>query len=349
MLKRAKFPAIGLIKISLISICIFLLTISCTDNLIDPYSFDTNFKGYITCSMGNAVIRSDYSVWNINLELIGDRLVLNPVAVRNKNFQHAVAYEMLEGINLLAQQDGNVWYWGHWLPSSCTYTGSAIPILLTKLANIQSMILTTNEVYFLIMDGSVWKVKLEQCKAQTYKTPKQLTELKNIVKITTALALDSSGKVYPINETESDYGGYIPGLNDVVDIETSFHRSYIVKRDGSVWGWGRNLYLDLGSDDPNFIRQSPVQIACLSEIVKVSSNYACNLALKKDGTVWYWGYAGRDQNNKPIYSPPHKIDGLENVVLMKAGATCLFMKSDGSVWYCGQLEKKLVSIVFPEG
>lgn len=348
MLKRAKFPAIGLIKISLISICIFLVTTSCVDS-VEPNEFNTDFKGYITCSMGNAVVRPDYSVWNINLELEGNKLVINPVAVRNKNFQHASAYEMLEGINLLAQKDGNVWYWGHWLPSSCTYTGSTDPILLTKLANIQSMILKTDEVYFLVRDGNVWKVKFEQCKTQTFKTPAQITELRNIVKITSTLALDSSGNVFPINETESDYGGYIPGMNDVVDVETSLHRSYIVKRDGSVWGWGRNWYLDLGSNDPNFIQKATIQITGLSEIVKISSNNARNLALKKDGTVWFWGYTGKDQNNEPIYSSPHEIDGLENVVLLKAGTVCLFMKSDGSVWYYDPSVKKLGPIIFPVG
>lgn len=348
MLKRAIFPAKDLIKVSLISICISLLTTSCVDS-VEPTAFDCDFKGYISCSMDNVVIRPDYSVWSINLKSEGDKLVVNPVAVRNNKFQRAVAYEVMEGMNLLAQQNGNVWYWGQWLPSSCSYTGSVDPILLTKLVDIQSMILKTNEAYLLDKDGNVWKIKLEICKAQSFQKAEQLKALRNIVKITNALALDLSGKVYPINETESDYGGYLPGLNDVVDIETSFHRSYIVKRDGSVWGWGRNWYLDLGSDDPNYIQQKPSKINGLSDVIKVSSNYACNLALKKDGTVWYWGYAGRDQNNKPIYSPPNKIDGLENVVLMKAGATCLFMKSDGSVCYCGQLEKKLVSVVFPEG
>ena len=340
--------AIRLTKLSVLS-SIFFLSISCVDKIVEPNEFDSNFKGYISCSLDNVVIRPDYSVWNINLELKGDRLVINPVAVRNNKFQHAVAYEVMEGLNLLAQQNGNVWYWGHWLPSSCTYTSSTNPILLTKLANIQSVILKTNEVYFLVRDGNVWKVMFEQCKTQTFKTPAQITELRNIVKITSALALDSSGNVFPINETESDYGGYIQGMNDVVDIETSLHRSYIVKRDGSVWGWGRNWYLDLGSNDPNFIQKAPIQITGLNEIVKVSSNNARNLALKKDGTVWFWGYTDKDQYNKPIYSSPHKIDGLENVVLMKAGTGCLFMKSDGSVWYYDPSEKKLGLIIFPVG
>lgn len=347
MKRWAIFLAIRLTKLSVLS-SIFFLSISCVDKIVEPNEFDSNFKGYISCSMDNVVIRPDYSVWNINLELKGDRLVINPVAVRNNKFQHAVAYEVMEGLNLLAQQNGNVWYWGQWNLGSCRYAGSTDPFLLTKLANIQSMILKTNEAYFLVRDGNVWKVKLEYCKVQSFQNAVQLKELKNIVKITSALALDSSGKVYPINDTESDYGGFIPGLEDVVDVETSFHRSYIVKRDGSVWGWGRNWYLDFGSNDPTYIQQTPSQISGLSEIVKVSSNYACNLALKKDGTVWFWGYIGRDQNNNPIYSYPQKIEGLGNVVLMKAGATCLFMKSDGSVWYCGQLEKKLVSVIFPE-
>lgn len=348
MKRRAIFLAIRLTKLSVLSI-IFLLSNSCDDKIVEPYAFDSNFKGYLSCSMGNAVIRPDYSVWNISLELEGSKLVINPVAVRNKKFQYASAYEMLEGINLLAQKDGNVWYWGHWLPSSCSYTGSTDPILLTKLANIQSVILKTNEAYFLVRDGNVWKVKFEHCKTQTFTTPEQITELRNIVKITSTLALDSTGNVYPINETESDYGGYITGLNDVVDVETSFHSSYIVKRDGSVWGWGRNWYLDLGSNDPNFIQNTPTQIKGLSEIVKVSSSSARNLALKKDGTVWFWGYTGRDQNNEPIYSSPHKIDGLENILLLKACYVCLFIKNDESVWYYDPSEKKVGPIIFPEG
>ncbi|MDP3684972.1 MAG: hypothetical protein Q8S01_13675 [Ignavibacteria bacterium] len=348
MKRWAIFLAIRLTKLSVLS-SIFFLSISCVDKIVEPNEFDADFKGYISCSMENVVIRPDYSVWNINLELKGDRLVINPVAVRNNKFQHAVAYEVMEGLNLLAQQNGNVWYWGQWNLSSCFNIGNETPFLITRLKNVHSEVISASSAYFLVSDGTVWKVNFEGCKPQIYKTPEKLEGLKNIIKITRNLALDSSGKVFPTNETESDYGGFIPGLEDVVDVETSFHRSYIVKRDGSVWGWGRNWYLDLGSSDPNIIQNTPTQINGLSEIVKVSSNYACNLALKKDGTVWLWGYSGRDQSNNAIYASPHKIEGLENVVLMKAGSTCLFMKSDGSVWYCGQLEKKLVSVVFPGG
>ena len=348
MKRRAFFLAIRLTKLSVLSIISFL-SISCVDKIVEPNEFDADFKGYISCSIGNAVIRSDYSVWNINLELKGDRLVINPVAIRNQKFQYASAYEMLEGINLLAQKDGNVWYCGHWLLSSCTYNGSTDPILLTKLANIQSVILKTNEVYFLVRDGNVWKVKFEHCKAQTFKTPEQITELRNIVKISSALALDAHGKVFPISDVPPSEGGFQAGLVNVVDIETSLYRSYIVKRDGSVWGWGRNWFLDLGSNDRNFIQTAPIQITGLSEIVKVSSNSARNLALKKDGTVWFWGYTGRDQNNEPIYSSPHKIDGLENILLMKAGYVCLFIKNDESVWYYDPSEKKVGPIIFPEG
>ncbi|MBF0416532.1 MAG: DUF1566 domain-containing protein [Magnetococcales bacterium] len=113
------------------------------------------------------------------------------------------------------------------------------------------------------------------------------------------------------------------GITDVVDIAAGSQHTIAVKKDGSVWTWGRNDRNQLGRSSQHkdyyyqkkdgWIRSGllsdsvtdryskatvqdadygplPVQVPELSGVIAVAAGDKHTLALKNDGTVWGWGY-----------------------------------------------------------
>ena len=77
-----------------------------------------------------------------------------------------------------------------------------------------------------------------------------------------------------------------------VPLSAGFRHSLVVKPDGSVWAWGRNVEGELG-DRTTTNRNSPVLvrnlIGGLTDIKAVSAGRVHSLALGSDGKVWAWG------------------------------------------------------------
>lgn len=94
--------------------------------------------------------------------------------------------------------------------------------------------------------------------------------------------------------------------NDIIDVSGSYStggiydRGIYVKKDGSLWGWGRNDYGQLGngtiSEIPSITTGNAVKI--MDDVRKVSVNWAYTLIVKEDGSIWGWG-DNRHGNIKP--------------------------------------------------
>jgi len=66
--------------------------------------------------------------------------------------------------------------------------------------------------------------------------------------------------------------------------------SFAVKKDGSLWAWGRNSNkLGLGDNNYDKIYETPVKVNGISDVKAVSTGTNHTLAVKNDGTVWAWG------------------------------------------------------------
>lgn len=148
-----------------------------------------------------------------------------------------------------------------------------------------------------------------------------------------------------ISTAETDTAQNI-GIKAVLAEDAS---SFIIKEDGSLWGWGLDHWGQLGDDldwgkpewDPSVNRLSPIKI--LDNVQSVVGNGDHNyeggpytMAVKKDGSLWIWGdtgYAG-DGGNYALTAPPIKI--LDNVKEASAGlAHRLALKDDGTLWAWG--------------
>jgi len=137
----------------------------------------------------------------------------------------------------------------------------------------------------------------------------------------------------------------VKNISDVIAVVAGVSHALALKKDGTVWAWGKNWYGQLGvgardietrkSEDSDF----PVQIPGLPKITQISAGYFRSLALAEDGTVWRWGGYGNSEFNFPIVyeaDNPIQVKIAGKVSMISAGGMHdLFLCEDGSVWACG--------------
>lgn len=88
--------------------------------------------------------------------------------------------------------------------------------------------------------------------------------------------------------TNSLLPGMVEGLEDVAAISAGNSYTVALKKDGTVWAWGRNIYGQLG-DGSTKNQRRPVQVEGLSGIIAVKAGWDHTVAVGEDGTVWAWG------------------------------------------------------------
>jgi alpha-tubulin suppressor-like RCC1 family protein len=123
------------------------------------------------------------------------------------------------------------------------------------------------------------------------------------------------------------------GLSNVVSIASGACHGLALKRNGTVYGWGRNADgeatgVPTTTSPPATNGLVKMNGQVLSNVVAIAANgdvfSGISLALKNDGTVVLWGY-----------SPYHRMDvpeGLSNVVAIAAGRDfCLAITTNSAV------------------
>jgi alpha-tubulin suppressor-like RCC1 family protein len=143
--------------------------------------------------------------------------------------------------------------------------------------------------------------------------PTQVPGIGSVIDVATStghtLALRSDGTVWAWGENSRGALGVsagparttpvpVPGLSDVVQIaaggDSAFHFSVALKRDGSVWTWGDNVYGQLGGERQGF-RSTPARVDSLGSITRISAGARHVFALRSDGVLWGWGGNGVGQ------------------------------------------------------
>ena len=95
-----------------------------------------------------------------------------------------------------------------------------------------------------------------------------------------------------------------------------------IKKDGTLWGWGFNLFGQVGDGTgmgspcasdvgATYCVVSPVQIGTDTHWAKVSAGDSHSMAVKTDGTLWGWGDNSggglgdgtKTQRNAPVQIP----------------------------------------------
>ncbi|MBT9253100.1 MAG: hypothetical protein KM296_05345 [Brockia lithotrophica] len=147
-------------------------------------------------------------------------------------------------------------------------------------------------------------------------------------------------------KTSSSVPLRLEGLDRVVAVSAGYGYSLAVREDGTAWAWGSNEFGQLGAGLPagNAFLFRPVQVKDLADVVQVAAgishgNGVHSLALKRDGTVWAWGWNRFGQlgdGTKENRTSPVPVKDLTEVVQVAAGdGHSLALKRDGTVWAWG--------------
>ena len=150
-------------------------------------------------------------------------------------------------------------------------------------------------------------------------------------------------------------------INTYKTIAAGDDHTTVLKKDGTVWAWGRGYDGQLG-DGTNAGRKFPlpvcVDLECsvlLDEVIEIAASYNSTYALKKDGTVWAWGdnsgygygefidYSKLGDGTRIDRSLPVQvcadencINYLDNVVSIDTQfSSVAALKNDGTVWTWG--------------
>lgn len=150
--------------------------------------------------------------------------------------------------------------------------------------------------------------------------------------------------------------------SDVIKISSGKYHTLILKKDGTVWAFGRNREGQLG-DGTHIDKSYPVQVGNLvgydenlnpileplSNIIDISAGAYHSLALKNDGTLFAWGITLFSQAGYCIdsWKNPHhsefcrpyacEIYSIPDIWKISAGSiVSIFLKKDGTVWGIGR-------------
>lgn len=119
-------------------------------------------------------------------------------------------------------------------------------------------------------------------------------------------------------------------LTDIASIALGGGTGYIVKSDGSVWGWGSSAFNALADGTASAGPDKPlVQIAGVQNAKQIAAgqNHAC--ALLGDGTVTCWGYPNKHQLPTPIAG----IAGATAIYAMsQRDRTCAVLSDATQCW-----------------
>ncbi len=118
----------------------------------------------------------------------------------------------------------------------------------------------------------------------------------------------------------------------------SYH-TLAIKKNGTLWAWGSNLYGSLG-DSTKIDKKTPIQIGKDSNWISVDAGSDNSFAIKKDSTLWAWGKntngnLGIGSNNSSLI--PIQIGTAKDWIKVSAGFYhTLGVKSNGTLWAWGQ-------------
>ncbi|MGA9139518.1 MAG: hypothetical protein WBZ29_04805 [Methanocella sp.] len=286
---------------------------------------------------------------------------------------------------LALRSDGTVWVWGKNYQGQFgdgTTENSNTPKRVEGLDNIVAISAGDTHSIALKSDGTVWawgRNRVGQLGDGTFTdryVPGQVLGLPMIKWIgghgTVAIAIDGtvwtwgktllnvSNNCKPVDGSDPQFISLcrptpymVPGLKNILSIDSDYEHTTFVKEDGTVWNWGYNgwgLFGDGTSELGNRVYVTdPVQVGGIDDVKKVVTSSHSTLALKNDGAVWAWGTndMGLQGTGKPgnIVPSPVKIDSLSDIVTIGMGeGGAAAIGSDGSVWawgnnYMGPIEQ----------
>ena len=105
----------------------------------------------------------------------------------------------------------------------------------------------------------------------------------------------------------------VPGLPRVGQVSAGEDFSLALAVDHTVWGWGDNLYGELG-DGTWENRVAPVRAQVPGEVTEIAAGYSHAMAVRADGSLFTWGFGAYGQlgsgRAERRLAKPTLVDGL---------------------------------------
>ena len=115
-----------------------------------------------------------------------------------------------------------------------------------------------------------------------------------------------------------------------------------IKTNGTLWGWGRNAYYNLGQNSSTTPRQVPTQTGSDTNWAQVSVDTDGGAAIKTNGTLWTWGranYYQTGQNSTTTVQVPTQVGTDTNwKKVIRGQETLIALKTDGTIWTWGRAQ-----------
>jgi trimeric autotransporter adhesin len=225
-----------------------------------------------------------------------------------------------EGHSVALAADGTVWTWGGTgdgeIGRACAdYACKSVPGMVGQDRDWAAISAAGTSTFALKTDGSLWTWGSKNtCPANCGANP------------------DNYNQVPARVDAASDWALVAAGGQHVLAI----------KRDGSRWAWGRNFAGQLGNGkrDPDFFSPGtavPERVGTDTDWVAAAAGATHSVALKADGTLWYWGtYDFLNSASLQFQLTPTRLGAERDWKILAAGSRFgLAIKADGSLWAWG--------------
>lgn len=209
---------------------------------------------------------------------------------------------------------GNNWYGQLGLPNNLGTNNNVTSYLqIGTSSNWKDVVIGLHHTLALKTDGTLWawgrnvKGALGNGTYNDNHIPTQIgtdTDWKEIaVGSFFSIALKQNGEIWGWGENEGyqlgigtfynqtlpiQAGGY---TNDWKSISAGTNSNHVIalKNDNTMWGWGQNIYGELGLGDFNN-RNNPTLLSSATDWKEAVAGWGFTLALKTNGTLWSTGY-----------------------------------------------------------
>lgn len=274
-------------------------------------------------------LKEDGSIWawgdNEDGQLGDGRVIATNKPVQAIDIEEVVAIASGNCFTVALKQDGTVWTWGLYfyydpIENVDIAMTSTQPVCKEGIEDVKAIAAGTYNSFAIKEDGTVWawgsndsgQLGVDEGILYESLVPIQITGIEDVKTIAAGsdhtIAIKEDGTVWgwgsnfagqlgaiviadsdTNNEFKYERFMQVSGMEKVKAIAAGYNYTIALKKDGSLWVWGRNNLGNLGDDSIETISIEPVPVKDLEDVIAVSAADDHIVALKKDGTVWSWG------------------------------------------------------------